>query len=321
MKNIYLFLIVMVLGGLQSCNTTEEPLEDSNLDITTPSLNTTDIWLRKNFTIPYNINVSYKWDEGRVNLNRFLHPPILENVIPIMKIVKTIWIDSYSQVGGEDFIKKIAPRELILIGGYNLNENGTRTLGFAEGGKSIVLFEADLVDLTSKESVIQFVRTILHEYTHILNQTVRFDEEAYKQITPGDYTAQWFNETLDTANKLGFISSYSRLNYIEDFAEMVKTLLSNSATEYNDILVNIKKQIIDKAVNKAINKLPFGASAAEKRIARNAATLIATPNADKAVNLIKKKEALVAKYYKKELNIDLYELQKVAAENILKAIN
>ena len=326
MKKIYLVLTIMIFGILQSCNPTETPLGSSNLDITTPVLNETDIWLRSNYTTPYNIDVTYQWDEGRVDLNRFLHPPLLENVVPIMQAVKTIWIDTYSQVGGEDFVKKIAPRELVLIGGLNLNQNGTRTLGFAEGGKNIVLFEVDRIDLKNKLSLTRFVETIQHEYAHILNQTVRFDEEAYKQITPSDYTAQWFNpfdrqDRFDIANRLGFISDYARLNHTEDFAEMVKTLLSNSATEYNEIITNIETRIISNAVTQAIADLGSGATDTEVKIATDAATITAQPDANRAIGLIRQKEAIVADYYKREFGIDIYELQKVAAENILKALN
>lgn len=325
MKNIYITLLVAI-GIIISCSRTEEKLQGSNLDTSKPKLNSTDVWLRENFTYPYNIEVTYKWDEGRVDLNRYLHPPYLENVVPVMNAVKKIWIDTYSQVGGQDFIKKIAPRELVVIGGYNLNEDGTRTLGFAEGGKNIVLFEADLINLKNKESVVRFVRTIQHEYTHILNQTVRFDEEAFKQITPSDYTAQWFNpsdrtERFDIANKLGFISDYARLNHTEDFAEMVATLLSNSATEYAKILNNIKKRIIFKAVRKALEELPEDATDLQKQIAANSAAVTATPDANKAINLIKQKEAIVSDYFKKEFNVDIYELQRVAAKNTLEVIN
>ncbi|AUC86394.1 hypothetical protein CW731_14385 [Polaribacter sp. ALD11] len=324
MKNIYILIALVIVGLFQSCSNVDEKLTESNIDITTPGLNSTDSWLRDNYTTPYNIDVTYKWDEGRVDLNRFLFPPTLENVIPIMEAVKIIWIDTYSAVGGEEFVKKIAPRELVLIGGFNLNENGTRTLGFAEGGKNIVLFEADLINLKDKASITRFVRTIQHEYTHILNQQFRFDEEAFKQVTPGDYTSQWFNpadrtERFDIANELGFITDYSRLSHTEDFAEMTATLLSNSAVDYQAILNNISKRIIDKAVSNALGQLDATATATEVKIATDAATLIATPQAEKAIDLIKQKEALVASYFLKQFNVDIYELQRVAAENIIKA--
>ena len=98
-------------------------------------------------------------------------------------------------------------------------------------------------------------------------------------------------------------------------------MLSNSPSEYQTIIDNIRTRIIEKAVNEAISELPAGASDEEIEIARNAATLTATPDADKAIDFIKQKEALVAEYYLKQFNVDIYELQRVAAENVLKIIN
>jgi substrate import-associated zinc metallohydrolase lipoprotein len=325
MKKINIFLAVIVFVIMNACNSEEDKLKDSNLDITTPVLNTSDAWLRENITNPYNIDVTYQWDEGRVDLNRYLFPPTLDNVIPIMKVVKKVWIDTYTELGGEDFVKKIAPRELVLVGGLNLNTNGTRTLGFAEGGKNIVLFEVDLIDVKSKEGVTEFIKTIQHEYTHILNQQVRYDEEAFKQITPSGYTAQWFNpanrtERFDIANKQGFITDYARLNENEDFAEMVETLLTNNAAEYQTILDNIRGKILQNAATAALASLPATATQAERNAAARAAAVTALPDANKAIALIKAKEAIVAEYFRKSFNIDLYELQKLATDNILEAI-
>ncbi|QTD38619.1 hypothetical protein JL193_04905 [Polaribacter batillariae] len=325
MKKTYMYIAVIIFGIISACSSNEEKLTESNLNTETPELNATDVWLRENITNDYNIDVTYQWDEGRVDLNRYLFPPTLENVIPIMKVVKKVWIDTYSELGGEDFIKRIAPREMVLIGGFNLNPSGTRTLGFAEGGKNIVLFEVDEVDVKKKDDVTEFIKTIQHEYTHILNQQVRYDEEAFKQITPGGYTAQWFNpanrqERFDIANKQGFITDYARLNENEDFAEMVETMLTNNATEYQALLDNIKNGIIKNAVEKALDDLGSGATQAEKDAATQAAKITATPEADNAIALIKAKEAIVAEYFKKSFNIDLYELQKLATDNILEAI-
>ena len=184
---------------------------------------------------------------------------------------------------GENFVKLIAPREIVLIGGINLNPSGTITLGLAEGGKRITFFNTDLVDLKDKEELTRFVSTIQHEYTHILNQTVPYDRETYEAITPSGYTAQWFNESIATARELGFITDYARSNEDEDFAEMVTALLSNSNAEYNAIIDGI--------------------------------------SSNQAKTDIRAKEALVVEYFKTEFNIDIYELQRVAAENVLKVLN
>jgi substrate import-associated zinc metallohydrolase lipoprotein len=325
MKKKYIYIAVLFFGLIVACNKSEDKLTESNLDIETPDLNATDQWIRENVTLPYNIDVNYQWDEGRVDLDRYLFPPTLSKVVPIMKVIKKVWIDTYSELGGEDFVKKVAPREFVLVGGTNLNPSGTRTLGFAEGGKNIVLFETDLIDVKNKSQVTRFIQTIQHEYTHILNQQVRYDEEAFKQITPGGYTAQWFNpadeqERFDIANSLGFITDYARLNENEDFAEMVEIILTNNAEDYQEIITNIKAKIISNAVSNALANLNSGATQAEIDAATQGATITATPEADNAVALIKAKEAIVAEYFKKSFNIDLYELQELATNNILEAI-
>lgn len=283
MKKIKILAIVTLLTIVQSCNTKEDLITGSNIDTSTPELNSTDIWLRNNYTTPYNIEVLYNWNESRVDFNRYLYPPTLDKVLPAMEAISTIWLDTYNEVAGNDFVKKIAPREILLVGGINLNSSGTITLGLAEGGKRITFFNTDLVDLSERESLVRFVSTIQHEYCHIINQTVPFDEEAYKSITPSGYTGQWFNESIAEARELGFISDYARSNETEDFAEMVTAMLSYDNAAYNAIIDAISSE---------------------------------QARAD-----IRTKEALVVNYFKSELNVDLYELQRVAAENVLKVLN
>lgn len=277
-KLLFIFVFLLVIIGCSE----EKPLTESNLNTETPALNEVDIYLRENFTTPYNIEVFYDWNPSKVDFNRFLFPPTTEKVVPAMEAIKTIWLDTYREVAGDDFVKLIAPREIVLIGGINLNPSGTITLGLAEGGKRITFFNTDLVDLKDKEELTRFVSTIQHEYTHILNQTVPYDREVYEAITPSGYTAQWFNESIATARELGFITDYARSNEDEDFAEMVTALLSNSSTEYNAIVDGI--------------------------------------SSNQAKEDIRAKEALVVEYFKTEFNLDIYELQRVAAENVEKVL-
>lgn len=274
---IFVFLLVLI-----SCSE-EKPLTESNLDTETPVLNEVDIYLRENFTKPYNIEVFYDWNPSKVDFNRFLFPPEIDKVIPAMEAIKTIWLETFNEVAGEDFVKLIAPREIVLVGGLNVNPSGTITLGLAEGGKRITFFNTNLVDLKDKAQLTRFVATIQHEYTHILNQTIPFDRENYEEITPSGYTAQWFNESISTARELGFITDYARANEDEDFAEMVTALLSNSEEEYNAIIDGIAS--------------------------------------DQAKEDIRAKEIFVVDYFKTEFNLDIYELQRVAAKNVLKVLN
>jgi substrate import-associated zinc metallohydrolase lipoprotein len=208
---------------------------------------------------------------------------MISSVQPALDVVKQIWLDSYSTVGGSDFVKKIAPREIVLVGGVNSNTNGTRTLGIADSGQRITLFEVDYLDKTSRANVTEFIHTIQHEYVHILNQNKPFDEQAWQKISPGDYTGTWHLEELEDSRNLGFVTNYARNNIIEDFAETASTILTSSKAEYALLLASITEE-----------------SGRQK---------------------LKQKEALVVQYYKDAFNIDFYALRDQAEKNTNNVIN
>ncbi|MHC0442853.1 zinc-binding metallopeptidase [Flavobacterium sp. 3-210] len=267
---------------LASCTHEEQPKE-SNLDFSTPLKTELDNWISVNFLDPYNISVSYEWNQNLVDNNRYLFPPKIDKVQPAMDVVKKIWIDSYTKVGGENFVKKIAPREFVLVGGINLNTNGTVTLGLADAGQKVTLFQIDQLNKKDRADVSQFIHTIQHEYVHILNQTKPFDEQAWSKLTPTGYTSSWYVEATATSRALGFLTSYARLNIYEDFAETASTILTSSKAEYDEILQSIT-------------------------------------DANAKAN-IKAKEALVVKYYKDAFNIDFYALRDEAQKNTDAVIN
>ena len=286
MKKIINYIIISVtLINIYSCSDDDNlNREQSVLDTSVPELTELDIYIRDSITLPYNIEVLYKWKESEFDLERYLYPPDLESVKPCVNAVKKIWIDSYNRAGGDDFVKRIAPRQLALAGGYNSNPTGTVTLGYAEAGKKIVLFNLDYINYESKESVQEFLHTIQHEYTHILNQTEPFDNQTYGEITPTDYTVSWESTTDSEALRLGFVSAYSRSSITEDVAEMVSEMLSMTNEEWEDYLENT------------------------------------IPNED-AREKIRAKEAIIVSYFNNSLNIDFYELQAIVAEHTEEVIN
>ncbi|MEW7278445.1 putative zinc-binding metallopeptidase [Aquimarina sp. 2201CG1-2-11] len=270
------FLIVVL-----SCKS-DEGVGPSQINTDTPLLSELDIWLRENFIEPYNIEIQYKWNENEVDLNRYLYPPTEANVKPLMEVVLAVWVEPYIQLGGEDFIKTIAPRQFTLVGGFNFNPSGTITLGLAEAGTKITLFNVDQLDLTDLALTKQYFQTIQHEYGHILNQAKPYDP-AYGEINPEDYTAQWFNRSDATARELGYITAYASSSESEDFVEMIATMLTNSKAEF-DAIVN-------------------GITSTE------------------AQGVIRQKEQIVVSYFSTEFGIDLYELQEVVNQNTLNVIN
>lgn len=278
----YKIVVIASVLLLASCAHEDQPKE-SQLDFNAPAKTELDNWIGANFLNPFNINVYYEWNQNLVDNNRYLYPPMVDKVQPAMEVVKKIWIDSYTTIGGADFVKKIAPREFVLVGGVNLNTNGTVTLGLAEAGQRVSLFQVDNLNRKSRASITQFIHTIQHEYVHILNQTKPFDEQAWAKLTPSGYTTSWYVEPIATSRSLGFITSYARLNIYEDFAETAATILTSSKAEYDAILASIT-------------------------------------DANAKAN-IKAKEALVVKYYKDSFNIDFYTLRDEAQKNTDAVIN
>ena len=283
MKNQYKIITVLFATLLLSACTNDEPLKESQLDLSTPVKSDLDKWIDLNYLDVYNINVQYKWNQNAVDNNRYLFPPLQPKVKPALEIVQKIWLDTYRNVAGPDFVKKIAPREIVLVGGRNLNSTGTITLGIAEGGLRITLFQTDNVNKKDRENVKQFLATIQHEYIHILNQTKPFDEKTLSKITPTGYTSNWDATPTPVAREEGFITDYARSNINEDFAEMAAQMLINSKVEYEAILTGI--------TNKT------------------------------AVANIKLKEAVVVKYFKDNFNIDFYKLRDEAEKNTNAVIN
>ncbi len=278
-KKLILLSTVVLLGACSG----DEPLKESQLDLSTPPKTELDTWIDTNYLNPYNINVQYKWNQNAVDNNRFLFPPIQSKVQPVLEIVQKIWLDSYKNVAGPNFVKNIAPREFVLVGGVNLNTTGTITLGLAEGGKRITFFETDKVDKRDRANIKRFLRTIQHEYIHILNQTKPFDEKSMALITPSGYTASWYNTTDAVALTQGFLTAYAKSNINEDFAETAATILVNSKVEYASILAGVTDPT--------------------------------------ALASIKAKEAIVVKYYKDAFNIDFYKLRDEAEKNTNYVIN
>jgi substrate import-associated zinc metallohydrolase lipoprotein len=275
-------VLFLTFAALTSCSN-DDQVGESQLDYNQPTKTALDNWIGINYLNPYNINVQYKWNQNTVDNTRYLFPPLVSSVQPALEIVQKIWLDSYKTIGGIDFVKKIAPREIVLIGGVNLNSVGTRTLGIAEGGQRVTLFETDYIDKTNRANITEFIHTIQHEYIHILNQNKPFDEKAWAAITPVGYTADWYNYEIPESNELGFITSYARSNINEDFAETASVILISSKAEYAAFLAGIKSTT--------------------------------------ALAALKAKEALVVKYFKDAFDMDFYALRDEAEKNTNAVIN
>lgn len=221
-NNITQYLIPLLLLLLAACGK-EEKIKDTpilGLGGDTWVNGPIDDWLKKEFLDPYNIEVKYRWDPYELNYVKSIVPIREEKIQPSMSSVREIWIKPYVKVAGESFIKKYAPKQFVLAGSAEWNNDGTIVLGQAEGGRKIVLLLLNEFDPKDRPQVERMLHTMHHEFAHILHQTKLYPLE-WKALNPEWYTATWFNNTDDIAHQQGLISAYAKANADEDFVETV----------------------------------------------------------------------------------------------------
>ena len=230
-NNIFLaalFGATLLLGGCRE----EEKIAD---DLYIPGLggekyaeNELDKWLYQNYTLPYNIDVVYRWDAAQAysSLSEVQLVPVeFDAVQPMMAALRDVWFEPYIQATGnsQDFLKEVAPKKIVLVGSPEY-QNGSYKLGQAEGGGKILLLNVNNFDASDENELKESHHTIVHEFTHILHQTKLFDKK-YQEISTGRYNSNWTLLKDPEARRLGFITSYAMLNKDEDFAEMVSGIL------------------------------------------------------------------------------------------------
>jgi substrate import-associated zinc metallohydrolase lipoprotein len=248
-----------------------------------------DAWIFDSLTVPYNISVKYKWDQGELqdDLNRDLVPPKEEKIIPMMDAIKKGWINPYVAEAGISFFKNISPKYFILVGSPAY-EQGAVKLGTAEGGRKVTLY--DVNDFRIKGSpgyvladtvnVKEVFHVIYHEFSHILDQNIKVPID-FSATSASSYTSDWLNVTPEDAKNEGFISQYAISEKEDDWAETVSLMLVEG------------KAWFDQYVN-SINytgTTPNGTTAAI------------------AQARLRQKESVVVSYFKQAWNIDFRNLQ------------
>lgn len=271
-KTLYKLTLLLLVFAIASCKkseTLEVDLTKFNTDTYVPGA--VDAWLTTNLENPYNISTVYRFERNLADVNRDLSPVSLDKVQPMMTAVLTTFLEPYGTIAGKTFIKTYTPKQFVLYGSPSYNTNGSITLGTADAGRTVVLYELNSLNFASAADVKRKIRTIHHEFTHILNQNIVIPP-SFEQVTKADYTADWTGaaNTPQVAKDLGFISQYSRSSFGEDFAEMVAHLLVEGQVYFENYL--------------------------------------ATTNVAAAAKL-REKEKLVYGYYKDYYNIDFKALQ------------
>lgn len=240
-KNILYILPLMLMAlVLTSCDK-DEIKSESVITADSYKMNQFDKWLEVNYVNPYNIDFKYRYEEIESDYNYYTIPAQMENSIIMAHLVKYLCIETYNEVAGIEFTRANFPKMFYLIGEWEYRNNGSYILGTAEGGRKILLAGINYLDYVlggqwgEMENVAEnlnhyYIKTIHHEFTHILNQT-RDYPTSFRQVTPSSYVkdSQFEEPYLSAYLKRGFISAYAQTEPREDFAEMVSEYVTHSA--------------------------------------------------------------------------------------------
>lgn len=237
---------------LTACSS-DDPEGESVINPSMASQTEFDRWLEANYVNPYNIRFVYRYEDNETDMDYFNVPAEYDKAVKLAHIVKYACIEAYDEVGGIRFTRAYFPKMLYATGDFEYRNDGSLILGTAEGGKKIFLSATNWLDVlgtTSVESLnTYYLKTIHHEFTHIMNQTTDYTAD-YQKVTGTGYVADnWTDHpydgydsdddqlsgiTNDYCYKHGFITAYSQYSHGEDFAEMLSEYVINTQEVWDE---------------------------------------------------------------------------------------
>lgn len=218
-----------------------ESIFDENVPVVDNSATTApfDQWVYDNFTVPYNVDIQYKFNFPASDLNFQLSPAEYKRSQVLSHFIMYLFYDIYNKYGGEDFMKRYGPRIFHFIGssGYSPT-TGTEVLGTASGGVKITLYkinemkpytpdviytDRDIDDLNE-----DYFHTMHHEFSHILHQTKSYPV-TFGQVTSGTYDPiNWQDRDSTLTHTLGYVTHYASGASYEDFVETLSCIITDT---------------------------------------------------------------------------------------------
>ncbi|WP_321515783.1 substrate import-associated zinc metallohydrolase lipoprotein [Marinifilum fragile] len=332
MKKLYILLFISsLMFSLSSCDKEDSLIDESVVVVEKGHQNDLDTWIYNNLTVPYNVEVKYKWDDTEIENKFHVTPPTIEKAQEFLEAYLNIWIKSYEEEatagGNPDFLKQYMPKLLVLVGSKQFNKDGSYTLGLAEGGRKVTIFDVNNFGVAGydwdspevklekrKKAVLEAFHVVHHEFAHIMHQT-KFYPLDFKEICKGDYTGNWIDVWSGDARLKGFITPYAMSEENEDFVETVAGMLDRVMNSNVPLLYNTQLRDENGVLTEEFGDLYL--TDWEKELHEWAWSWnydtwnkMTTPEAVDAYHKFNAKVDIATTYYKEIWGIDLYSLQK-----------
>ncbi|MDR3118159.1 MAG: putative zinc-binding metallopeptidase [Mediterranea sp.] len=240
MKKIKWLFIALIAMVSWSCNGEDDLNPNSIFDSGKGIVeNEFDTWIYNNYTKPYNIEFKYRFEDKEADYSYNLAPAEYTRAIALAKMTKHVWVESYEELVGSEFIRTYCPKILFLVGSFAYNSQGSIVLGTAEGGLKIVLYNVNGIDVDNPDLAMLnywFFKTMHHEFGHILNQTKNYSVD-FNLISPSNYqSSSWVNVSNQAALDMGFVSPYASSETGEDFVEIISIYVTSTEAGWNSLV-------------------------------------------------------------------------------------
>ena len=149
-----------------------------------------DKWILDTFTLPYGIEVEYRWDKNVVQNGSYIYPPEVANVKSVLKAIKALWIDLYTSpdLGGEKFLLGKNPLKIYMYGGRNVDGNGMELLDNPEATTNeMFLYNINEFDPKDEDKVFVLMRSVHHQFARHLMELFPYDRNRFLSISRNKY--------------------------------------------------------------------------------------------------------------------------------------
>lgn len=317
MKIRYYLLALGAMFLMASCS--EDKLDEKSIfpDETINNPTPLDKWLEENYQQPYNIQLKYRFEFKESDATKNLAPAQYDKAVALAKLTKYLWIESYEELKGRDFIRKYCPKIMHFIGSYGYNSGGSVTLGVAEGGMKISLYNVNNIDYMKPDIEFLnywFFKTMHHEFAHILHQTKPYPVE-FNEVSAANYQSEsWVNLEENEWLALGFITDYASRETQEDFVELIANYITHDQ-EWWDKQLDMAVKFTYKGVTSAgaaLEKSYYGVQPNNAKIkADGFASVTSTDIDNSGRGYIETKLDIVRDWLKASWEIDLDALREI----------
>lgn len=310
-KSIICLLLPCLMQACASDSLSSQSVIDAATQQQTPT--ELDRWIADSITTPYNIEVVYRWQKNANAGKTFVSPPKPQNVKAVLRAVRQLCFDIYSQetFGGARFLQGKTPLRIYLYGGKNVDENGVELLNNPSLTPSgMAIFRVDNFKASDVNKLYALMRSVHHQFARRLAELVAYDRDRFSRISGHRYTGSTeplaapinyskkekdYFGLADYANKRGFYTMQAFLSAEDDFAEIVSSTLCATPKEVSDAIITAQTpdQDSDPEVQQQYNK-----------------------EAEQAYKEMVAKQEFVEQYMQKNLKINLKQLQVACVRSI-----